>query len=285
MSITLQHPLPSGKPTDPFGPRGSVPGLGDLGFHNGQDYAAPEGTEIKAAHAGTISFYGWDSAGGGWMIRVEASGYATCYAHMRELPANLGLGSKVKAGQVIGYVGQTGAATGPHLHFILVLGNGSNAVNPVPYIKTKKPTIAKGKKEVIPYHRQDKDARAKGRTIAPGGHIYLNTKSGGPSNAANVIGTVGEYSITPHLYAEGAPGDALDLALIWQDSKKGPSSNSRHYTVRAVFDKNGLLRISPEFKRAVPKGYRVFVRVDAPASNAKSAKVTLLDSDAYAFVA
>lgn len=130
------------------------------------------------------------------------------------------------------------------------------------------------------YQRQDRDARSKGRTLSPGRHVYLNTKSGGPSNAANIVGGVGPYSITLHLYAKGEPGDVLGLMLIWQDRN---GRRSHHYNHHVSFDKDGLIRENVTFKRAVASGYSVFARVQSSSKNKKSATINLFDSDAYLF--
>lgn len=138
--------------------------------------------------------------------------------------------------------------------------------------------------KVKTYSNQDKDARAGGRTVTPGGGFYLHDKAGlATSQAKNVVGGIGPYSITPHVYAAGTPGDVLELKLIWQDTKARPIANSPHYVERLVIDKDGQIRASREFKRAVADGYAVYVRLDAPSTNKGALTVTLLDCDAYLF--
>lgn len=133
MPVILQHPLPDGRVTDKFGWRTWPNGARD--YHTGQDWAAPGGTPVYAAHAGRVTRLWWDqhqngAPAGGNMIRVTGDGYDTRYAHLSSYA--VGLGVEVQSGQLIGYVGRTGAATGDHLHFELVI-NGS-WVDPVPYI-------------------------------------------------------------------------------------------------------------------------------------------------------
>lgn len=86
--------------------------------HKGVDYAAPTGTPIKATGAGKVVFRGW-KGGYGRVVIIEHAGrkYSTLYAHMSKFAGKAKRGSKVKQGQVIGYVGQSGLATGPHLHY------------------------------------------------------------------------------------------------------------------------------------------------------------------------
>lgn len=85
--------------------------------HYGTDYAAPTGTPVHVTGKGRIAFMGRDS-GYGNVIKVRhGTHYETVYAHLSRFHKGLGVGSKVKQDQVIGYVGMTGLATGPHLHY------------------------------------------------------------------------------------------------------------------------------------------------------------------------
>ncbi|MEW5839191.1 MAG: peptidoglycan DD-metalloendopeptidase family protein [Pseudomonadota bacterium] len=85
--------------------------------HKGVDFAAPTGTPIHAAADGKISFQGW-KGGYGKVVMLQHDGvYSTVYGHMSRFEPSLSQGKSVKQGQVIGYVGATGYATGPHLHY------------------------------------------------------------------------------------------------------------------------------------------------------------------------
>ena len=85
--------------------------------HWGVDLAAPRGTPIKAAGDGVIKFIG-RTAGYGWLVEIRNFGpYTTRYAHMVRFARGLHRGSRVTQGQIVGYVGASGDATGPHLHF------------------------------------------------------------------------------------------------------------------------------------------------------------------------
>jgi hypothetical protein len=136
MSIRLQHPLPSGTPTDSFGWRAAIPGVVAAQLHTGQDWAAPSGTPIRAAHSGRVNAVWYDrfadgSPAGGHMLQIGAAQCSTRYAHLSRYA--VALGQDVSAGQTIGYVGRTGAATGDHLHFELLLPGGQ-FVDPLPYL-------------------------------------------------------------------------------------------------------------------------------------------------------
>jgi murein DD-endopeptidase MepM/ murein hydrolase activator NlpD len=101
-------------------------------YHSGIDLAAPMGSTIRAAAAGTVVYAGW-YAGYGNMVDIRhADGLVTRYAHMSAFAPNIGGGLPVQSGQVIGVVGQTGHATGNHIHFEVRV-NGY-AVDPAPYI-------------------------------------------------------------------------------------------------------------------------------------------------------
>src|SRR5258708_4350161 len=105
---------------------------GFTSYHAGIDLAAPMGSTIRAAAAGTVIYAGW-YAGYGNMVDVRhADGVVTRYAHMSNLAPNLGAGTTVKLAQVIGFVGQTGPASGNHIHFEVRLGG--HAVDPAPFI-------------------------------------------------------------------------------------------------------------------------------------------------------
>jgi murein DD-endopeptidase MepM/ murein hydrolase activator NlpD len=84
-------------------------------MHQGIDMAAPSGTPIRAAHAGVVTRAGWVWHGYGISVVLNNGGVWTHYAHQSRL--NVRVGQTVAAGQVIGYVGATGDASGPHLHF------------------------------------------------------------------------------------------------------------------------------------------------------------------------
>ena len=133
--------------SSPYGPRWG-------GFHDGQDFAAPTGTPICAAAAGTVVAAGCTSPvlrparhrrrrrhrpitpGCGWTVDPASRRVATKYCHASALAVHEG--QTVTAGQVIGWVGSTGNSTGPHLHFQVHLHappmDTSTAVDPVAYL-------------------------------------------------------------------------------------------------------------------------------------------------------
>jgi murein DD-endopeptidase MepM/ murein hydrolase activator NlpD len=85
--------------------------------HRGIDYAAPTGTPIKTVGDGVVSARSYGKAAGRYVKVRHANGYESCYNHMSKYASGTAPGSRVRQGQVIGYVGSTGYATGPHLDF------------------------------------------------------------------------------------------------------------------------------------------------------------------------
>ncbi len=85
--------------------------------HLGVDYAAPEGTPVWATADGVVIWRGWASGYGNVVELRHPNGWQTRYAHLEAFRAGLHVGSRVHQGEVIGYVGETGLATGPHLHY------------------------------------------------------------------------------------------------------------------------------------------------------------------------
>jgi len=111
--------------TSPFGPRwGKV--------HRGIDIAAETGTPIKSVGAGVVTFSGWDGPGYGHLVEIDhGDGMATRYAHCSEIFRKRG--DSVGLGEVIGSVGETGRATGPHLHF--EVRREDEAIDPLPFMR------------------------------------------------------------------------------------------------------------------------------------------------------
>ena len=100
-------------------------------FHSGIDLAAKKGTPISCAASGKVVFAGWKT-GYGYVVMVDhGKGYETLYAHCSKLAVTTG--QTVSAGKIVAYVGRTGVATGPHLHFE-VRKNGVYK-NPLKYLK------------------------------------------------------------------------------------------------------------------------------------------------------
>lgn len=114
----LRHPLKNVRITSNFNMKRMHPILKRVAPHRGSDYGAKTGTPIMATADGIVKTVGTQGGYGKVVVLQHAGGYKTLYAHMSR--QNAKRGSKVKKGDVIGYVGKTGYATGPHLHYELI---------------------------------------------------------------------------------------------------------------------------------------------------------------------
>ena len=113
----LRAPLDFAYISSHFNPNRMHPILHRIKAHNGVDYAAKRNTPVKASGDGVISFIGRQS-GYGRTVEIQHGGnIKTLYAHLEKFNTKLKVGSKVKQGEIIAYVGDSGQATGPHLHF------------------------------------------------------------------------------------------------------------------------------------------------------------------------
>ena len=100
------------------------PLLNQVRMHTGVDYSAPIGTPIIAAGNGVIEEQGHKGQYGNYVRIRHANGYQTAYGHMLgRIPPDIRAGAKVRQGQIIGYLGNTGLSTGPHLHFEILVSN------------------------------------------------------------------------------------------------------------------------------------------------------------------
>lgn len=116
----IRKPVPIGEMTSGFGLR-FHPILGYSRPHTGVDWGAPTGTPILAAGSGTVLTAERDSSYGNHIEIQHVNGYVTTYSHMSGFARGMIAGTHVRQGQVIGYLGQTGLATGPHLHYEVIV--------------------------------------------------------------------------------------------------------------------------------------------------------------------
>jgi len=123
----MKTPIDGARITSKFGFR-RHPVLGYNKMHKGIDFGAPRGTPIYAAGDGVVQKAGKFSSYGNYVRIKHRAGLETAYAHLNGFKAGVKAGSRVKQGQVIGYVGTTGRSTGPHLHYEIMM-NGKQ-VNP-----------------------------------------------------------------------------------------------------------------------------------------------------------
>ena len=134
--IELFEPWPEGyriNSRSPYGPR-KHPITRRVKFHHGIDVALPIGTTLRAPADGTIVHKGSGASGGYTLIVRHEGNWHTVYYHLNR-PSHRNIGERVRAGDIIAHSGNTGASTGPHLHFELRRSRKwGDTVDPVPYL-------------------------------------------------------------------------------------------------------------------------------------------------------
>ena len=118
----LRKPVINAQMRSPFGIR-RHPVLGYTKMHTGVDWAAPVGTPILAAGDGVVIKAGWDRGYGKHTEIQHINGYVTTYSHQSAFAKGIQPGVRVRQGQVIGYIGSTGLATGPHVHYEVIVND------------------------------------------------------------------------------------------------------------------------------------------------------------------
>jgi murein DD-endopeptidase MepM/ murein hydrolase activator NlpD len=122
-----------GESTDSFGVRGNPFGGGSSEFHPGQDIAAPRGTPVFAAAAGTVLQSGWQNGYGQTVVIDHGNSLTTRYGHLSKIEVSAG--QELKRGDELGQVGSTGRSTGPHLHYEVRIGDVP--VSPLHYLPAR----------------------------------------------------------------------------------------------------------------------------------------------------
>ena len=123
--------------TSGFSYRRMHPILGRERAHLATDYGVPSGSPVVAIANGTVTFAGWSDSYGNLVRIKHASGLSSGYAHLSRIADGVRAGNVIKQGELIGLVGQTGLATGPHLHF--EMSKNGTPVNPVAALKKGEP--------------------------------------------------------------------------------------------------------------------------------------------------
>jgi len=122
--------------------------------HHGVDYAAATGTPVYTIGDGTITQKSYQATGGGNMVKIRHNSvYETSYMHLSKYAAGLKVGARVRQGEVIGYVGATGLASGPHLDFRVYMGG-----SPVDPLTIKSPPAEPVKPQHLPRFNQLRDS-------------------------------------------------------------------------------------------------------------------------------
>ena len=155
----IRMPIQYARLSSKFGAR-RHPVLGTMRMHNGVDYAAPTGTPIMAAGDARVQFSGWQRGYGNVVILDHGRGHTTLYGHMSRI-AKIRKGQRLAQGTVIGYVGATGLATGPHLHYEFRV----NGVHRNPLSVTMPPPEPLSGRDLAAFRAQTSNALARIRTV------------------------------------------------------------------------------------------------------------------------
>jgi murein DD-endopeptidase MepM/ murein hydrolase activator NlpD len=126
--MLMKTPVDGARISSGFGSR-FHPILGYTRMHKGVDFAVPIGTPVMAAGAGTIAFMGRENGYGNFVKINHGNGYSTAYGHLSRFAPGMRSGARVRQGQVFAFSGMTGMATGPHLHYEILVNGGQ--VNPL----------------------------------------------------------------------------------------------------------------------------------------------------------
>ena len=113
----LRNPVDFTRISSSFSMSRKHPILNSIRAHKGTDYAAPQGTPVVAAGDGRITWASRNGSFGKLVVIQHGDRFETKYAHLNDYAKGVKKGARVRQGQVIGYVGSTGGATGPHLHY------------------------------------------------------------------------------------------------------------------------------------------------------------------------
>ena len=164
-------PINNAKVTSSFSTKRKHPVLGFTRAHKGVDFRASTGTPIPAAGAGRVIARGFNRGHGNYVKIRHNGSFETLYAHMSKFAKNVNVGTVVKQGQTIGYVGSTGLSTGPHLHYEII--KDGKHVNPM---TVKLPAInnldAANKKKFTEY-RENLDRAVEGLQKNPDAFIQM----------------------------------------------------------------------------------------------------------------
>jgi murein DD-endopeptidase MepM/ murein hydrolase activator NlpD len=140
----LRSPLDVFRISSNFNPSRRHPILNTIRAHKGTDYAAPRGTPIRATSDGQVTRASRNGSFGNLVIVKHAGGFETKYAHLSKYANGVKKGKRVRQGDIIGYVGTTGSATGPHLHYEFLMGgvhqNPRTIIDKLPKAESIDPT-------------------------------------------------------------------------------------------------------------------------------------------------
>ena len=174
----LAEPSGGARISSPFGIRRYYGRSSGGGFHNGIDFEGKTGMAIYAAADGVLNHQGWYFNYGRTVKISHADNFETLYAHMSRFADGMGPGSRVKKGDLIGYVGSTGRSTGPHLHFSVIV-NGQ-FVDPAPYISEKGGNSVLVNESLVAYRQWQQEIRKAAGAKADGNNRFRGLQGAEP---------------------------------------------------------------------------------------------------------
>jgi len=154
----MGEPKPGARISSPFGTRRFYGRVTSTAFHNGIDFEGKVGEPIYAAADGVVNHANWYYNYGRTVKITHADNLETLYAHMSRIESHIAPGTQVHKGDVIGYIGATGRATGPHLHFSLIADG--KFVDPEQYISQGGGSSTLGGNDLVAYRQWQADIRA-----------------------------------------------------------------------------------------------------------------------------
>jgi murein DD-endopeptidase MepM/ murein hydrolase activator NlpD len=167
----LAEPRPDSRISSPFGIRRYYGRSRGGGFHNGIDFEGKTGQPIFAAGDGVINHQGWYFNYGRTVKIGHADNFETLYAHMSRFADGMGPGSRVRKGDLIGYIGSTGRSTGPHLHFSVIV-NGQ-FVDPAPYLSEKGGNSVLVGESLVAFRQWQQEVRKAAANNEQGGNRFF----------------------------------------------------------------------------------------------------------------
>jgi murein DD-endopeptidase MepM/ murein hydrolase activator NlpD len=164
----MKTPINGARITSGYGMR-NHPISGYTKMHRGIDFGAPIGTPIYAAGDGVVQAASVRNGYGNYLKIKHNSQYSSAYAHLSRYASGIAPGKHVKQGQIVAYVGMTGAATGPHLHYEILVNNVQ--VNPA-NVKFKTGTVLQGK-ELVAFRENMNKIEARLASISRGNTVAM----------------------------------------------------------------------------------------------------------------
>jgi len=229
-----------------FGPR-------DGEMHRGIDYAAPEGTAIFAAAAGTVVEAGPAGGFGQWIVvdhQVDGQLVSTVYGHMWPGGVGVSEGEQVQAGQPIAQVGSNGISTGPHLHFEVWEGGrlaGGNAVDPEPMLSAPKPPPEPTQPTVQPALTAPTQAQLLPDGV-PGSQRALDLDPRQRAYVDSIVGVGKGMGLPPRAWVISTATALQESTLLnYANAKDSASLGIPHDAVGSDHDSVGLFQQRPSW--------------------------------------